>query len=335
MEQKVSKLYELYLSRSDLRPSSIRFKRRALGYFVKWFGDIPAGRVDSAIAEDYRTMLLSVPDPRTGRKRKKSAANGYLANFKPFWEWLLRHGRITDNPFYGLRLFRITKGRRETFTANELSRLMKVSDQTWRVRNCCGLLGMRRGEMLNVQVCDIKLSSPHPHILLCPKKASGDTWPWEVKDHAIRYVALPERMYFDDIVIRLHDDIRQRAGKISWPYLNLEERYYKKLIMWQKFGKPANSKTTFEEDTLDPTGNFQRMFRALQKRAGIRHLKRYHELRAAFATAMIDQGGLDKAAEAMGHSNVQTTRMYNRKSEMSLVEDMGRIVEKCYQTIVP
>ena len=317
----VSKLFELYLSRSDLRPSSVRFKRRALKYFLGRFGDIAVGGCNLGIAEDYKILLA--------KGRSKSAANGYLANFKPFWEWLFRHGHISSNPFYGIRLYRITKVKRETFSSLELSRMLKVADQIWRVRICFGLLGMRRGEMLNVCKRDINLSACHPHILLCPKKRTKDTWPWGLKDHATRYVALPEKMYFDDIVVRLHDDINELRINY-WPYICLEERYFVKLIQWQKENKP-----NFEEEALDPTGNFQRMFRALQKRAGIYQTKRFHELRAAFATKMIENTDLDRAAEALGHSNVQTTRMYNRKSEMSLVADMGRIAEKCYQTIVP
>lgn len=314
----ISELFELYLSRQDLRPSSVRFKRRALKYFLEYFGDMLAGGVTGAIAEDYRTMLAV--------GRSKAAANGYLSNFKPFWEWLYRHNYISENPFYGLRLFRITRIKRITFTAHELSRMLKIANQIWRVRMCFGLLGMRRGEVLNVCDCDIKLSSDHPHIVLCPKKATKDTWPFDLKDFAIRYVALPEKMYFDDIVVRLHDDIIELMRQ-PWPYLCVEEKYYKKLIQWQRDNKPG-----FEEDCLDPTGNFQRMFRALQKRAGVSPTKRFHELRAAFATKMIDGYGLDRAAAALGHSNVQTTRMYNRKTEMSLVADMGKIAEKCYQT---
>lgn len=317
----VSELFELYLSRQELRPSSKRFKRRSLRFYLEWFGDMPVGGCDLAIVEQYK-MRLAVG-------RSKSAANGYLANFKPFWEWLFKNGHISANPFYGIRRFRVTKVKRQTFSAEEISRMLSVADQIWRVRQCFGLLGMRRGEMLNVCKRDINLSARHPHILLCPKKRTIDTWPWELKDHAVRYVALPERMYFDDIVVRLHDDIRELMRQ-SWPYINLEEKYYLKLIRWQIAEKPD-----FEEDCLDPTGNFQRMFRALQKRASINPTKRFHELRAAFATKMIENTDLDRAAEALGHSNVQTTREYNRKSEWSLVADMGRIAEKCYQTNVP
>jgi len=317
----VSKLYELYLSRTELRPSSVRFKSRALKYFLEWFGDMPVGGCNLAIAEDYKTLLA--------KGRSKRSANGYLANFKPFWNWLFRHGRISSNPFYGIRLYRITELRRETFKSGELSRMLKIASRLWRLRICQGLLGMRRGEMLNAQVCDINLSSPHPHILLCPKKETENTWSWELKDHAVRYVALPERMYFDDIVIRLHKDIEGRMEEIYWPYLNIEKKYYEILMHWHQ------DKILTDEHTADPTGNFQRMFRAIQKRAGIYPTRRFHELRAAFITKMIEYSDLSRAADAAGHSSVQTTKCYHRFSEMSLVEDMGKIAEKCYQTIVP
>jgi len=329
MNQLVGELFELYLVRSDLRPSSIRFKRRALKYFLEWFGDMPVGGVNLAIAEDYKTLLLAIPSPRTGRKRTKIACNGYLANFKPFWNWLFRHGRIPSNPFYGVHLYRITELKRETFKSGELSRMLKIASRLWRLRICQGLLGMRRGEMLNVQVCDINLSSPHPHILLCPKKQTRDNWPWEIKNYQVRYVALPEKMYFDDIVIRLHKDIEDRIEEIDWPYFNIEEKYYKKLMSWQ------HNKTLTDEHIADPCGNFQRMFRAIQKRAGVYPTRRFHELRAAFITKMIDYSDLSRAADAAGHSSVQTTRQYDRKSEMSLVADIGRMAEKCYQSIVP
>lgn len=319
MKIEISKLFELYLSRQDLRPSSIRFKRRALKYFIDEYGDIPPAEVTGTIAEDFRTILAV--------GRSKRSANGYLANFKPFWEWLYRHKRIPENPFYGLRLFRITKIERVTFTANELSKMLRIANQIWRVRVCFGLLGMRRSEVLNLCGCDIKLSNP-PHIVLCPKKASSDTWPFDLKDHAIRFVALPEKMYFDDIVVSLHKDVIELMRQ-PWPYVCLEEKYHTKLMEWQRDNKPG-----FEEDCLDPTGNYQRVFRALQKRAGVSPLKRFHELRAAFATKMIEGYGLDAAAKALGHSSVDTTTRYNRKPKMSLVSDMTKLAENCYQTPV-
>jgi len=321
MNQSIGKLFELYLARSDLRPTSVRFKRKALSYFLEWFGDMPVEKVNLAVAEDYKALLA--------KGRSKRSANGYLANFKPFWVWLSRHNRIPSNPFDSVNLFKITELRRETFKPGQLSRMLNIASRLWRLRICLGLLGMRRGEMLNVQDRDIRLSGSHPHILLCPKKASESSWPFELKSHRIRYVALPERMYFDDIVVRLHDDITDRLKEIFWPYVNLEKKYYTKLMRWQQ------EKKLTDLHTLDPTSNFQRAFRTIQKRAGVYPTMRFHELRAMFITQMINHTDLSRAADAAGHANVQTTRNYHRFSEMSLVAEMGHVAEKCYQSNVP
>lgn len=308
MEQSIASMYELYLARSDLRPASLRFKRQALAHFLKWFGDVPVGSVTPAIAEDYRTLLAK------GRSRR--TANGYLANFKPFWNWLRRHGRIAASPFDAVGAFKITEQQRSTFTAAELGRLLRVSDTLWRVRILLGLLGCRRGEMLNIVDSEVHLADDVPHVLLAPKTPGVDRWGWELKDHAIRYVALPPVMEFDGVAVDLHAAVRELLATATHPYLLLEQRYYRRHV-----GKAW---------VADPTGNFQRMFRSVQRRAGIAEPRRYHELRAAFATAMISAVGLSRAADALGHSTTQLTRKYDRKSGMSLLADVGLVARKCY-----
>jgi len=311
MQQSIASCFELYLARSDLRPSSVRFKKQALRYFLKWFGDLEIGSVTPAIAEDYRTLLV-----KEGRSR--STANGYLANFKPFWNWLRRHGRVPANPFDGVKPFKITEPARETFTPAELARLMTVGDPLWQGRICLGLLGCRRGETLNVTVADIHLDATVPHILLAPKTVGPDRWAWELKDHAIRYVALPKMMRFVGRTVDLHGLIGGLIAALpsGQPYVFVEPRYYRRCVgrTW----------------VPDPTGNFQRMFRAVQRRAQIEPPRRYHELRAAFATAMIDAVGLSRAADALGHSTTQLTRKYDRHGKMSLLSEIGSAAQKCY-----
>jgi integrase len=316
MQQSIASCFQLYLARADLRPSSIRFKEQALKYFVAWFGDPPVDQVTPAMAEDYRSLLAT-------EGRSKSCANGYLANFRPFFSWLRRHGRIAVNPFDGVRAYKLAERQKETFTPRELVRLLMVSGDLWRMRICLGLLGCRRGEMLAVVASDVHLDAPKPHILLSEKKPSGRTYAWVIKNHAIRCIALPEVMRFDGFTVELHRLIRERLASLSaeQPYLCLEDKYARKCA-----GR---------EVVYDPTGNFQRMFRALQQRAGIAPLKRFHELRAAFGTAMIDAQGIGRAATALGHASIQTTRVYDRKSEMSLVAEISKMAEKCYMSNVP
>ena len=316
MQQSIASCFPLYLARADLRPSSVRFKEQALKYFLKWFGDLPLDQVTSAIAEDYRTLLAT-------EGRSKSCANGYLANFKPYFVWLQRHGRIAVNPFAGVRLYKLAERQKETFTRTELVRLLIVSDDLWRIRICLGLLGCRRGEMLALVVSDVHLDPPKPHVLLSEKKASPHSYAWVVKNHAIRYVALPEVMRFDGLTVELHRLIRERVASLpsDQPYVCLDDKYARKC-----FGRSV---------VYDPTANFQRMFRCLQRRAQIPNLRRYHELRAAFATAMIDAHGIARAAKALGHARIETTRAYDRKSELSLITDINKMAETCYMSNVP
>lgn len=312
--------FEVYLERSDLRPASVRFKRKALAYFLEWFDDIPVGCVTAAKAEDYRKLLA--------KGRSKRSANGYLANFKPFFGWLLRHGAIRSDPFYGLRLYRITELKRETFKARELSWMIRLASRLWRVRICCGLLGMRRSEVLNLTIREINFSGPQAHILLTPKTKTDTTWPWGLKSHACRMVALPEAMRFEDFTVQLHRDIVRLQEDIpaEQPYICLERKYYDRLMNRQRDGKLT------DVHSADPTGNMQRAFRYLQRDAGVSPPKRFHELRAAFATKMIVEGGLEQAAKALGHSSVEITRRYDRRTQESLVAEIGRLAVNFYQT---
>ena len=320
MDQTVASEFEVYLKRADLRPASKRFKRQALKHFIKEFGDMPVTAVSRAVAEDYRVILA--------KGRSKRAANGYLANFRPFWKWLHKHGTISENPFADLHAFRITESERQTFTTAELSRLVRTASRLWRMRICLGLLGMRRGEVLNLCVRDINQSGPDSHILLTPKSTSPTTWEWGLKDHTQRMVALPERMCFAEYVVELHQDLvrLQEDLPVEQPYLLLEPKYYRKLIEWQR------QKKLTDEDTADPTGNFQRAFRRLQRDALVRPFRRFHELRAAFATAMIKSQGIDRAADALGHSSVDTTRKYDRRNQQEMVADIGRLASTFYET---
>jgi len=326
MNQQVASLFELYLGRSDLRPASIRFKRNALRYFVEWFGDLPVGQVTAAIAEDYRNMLIGVPSPRSGRNRSKSCANGFIANFKPFFSWLRKRDYIKSNPFDGIRLYKVTKPKRETFSADELGRMVRIASPRWKVKMCMGLLGCRRGELWNICVRDIILSGRYPHVLIRPKAASKNTWPWGVKSHKIRMVGLPDVMPIGCETVELHNEIVMLMNQLptDQPYVILEEKYYRRMIKRQETGE------LMDKHASDPTGNMQRSFRSLQTRAEVWPLRRFHELRAAFLTAMIKEHGLCMAADAAGHVSIETTREYDRRSDDQLVADIVDLTKKCY-----
>lgn len=324
MRNPVSRMHELYLQRSNLRPASIDVKQRACRYFIEWFGDPPVGRVTSAIAEDYRTML--------GRGRGATTVNTYLENHRAFWTWLLRHGYITKNPFALVGRVKVDEQPpKQTFTPRELAALMMVADDLWRIRICFGLQGGRRGEVLSIQVKDVYLDEQPAHVLLGAKEGSGRTLPWGTKGRRLRLLAVPVRMGFDGIIVPLRQLVTERCrGRDGQSYICLGDERHELLVKRQRSGSLRWA------DLRDTAGNFPRQFRALQKAAGIQTLRRFHELRAAFITSMISHPkmGLSRASKLAGHKSVEQTQKYDRKEQLSLVAEASEITENTYVTNV-
>jgi hypothetical protein len=78
-------------------------------------------------------------------------------------------------------------------------------------------------------------------------------------------------------------------------------------------------------------GNFSRSFRELQKRAAVKEPKRFHELRAAFVTAMFDANvPVARIAAAVRHARIQQTMKYDRKTDLSIVSDVSQIMENAF-----
>lgn len=330
MEQSVQAMFNLYLSRSDLRPASVDIKRRACRYFCQWFGsaipsadgevkyDLPVRAVTTAMASDYRTML--------GKGRTEVSVNGYLNNFRSFWTWLHRHGYIPMNPFGFIGPLRVDEEPpRDTFTAQELSCMMAVATPLEQIQICCGLLGCRRGEMQAIQVQDVRLNDPDgPHVLL-KKKANGKrTLAWGAKGHRSRLIGLPPAMAFDGRVIGLHKLVEGRIAELRGEpeaYLCVDERIIKKRLAGERDWGCLR----------DIQGNHPRSFKLLQRRAGIREPRRFHELRSAFITKMLD-ASVDSArvAELVGHASVQQTRKYDRRKRLSLVAEAAKLAAGAY-----
>lgn len=320
MEQSVTVMFELYLSRSDLRPASVDMKRRACRYFVGWFGDISVGRVTAAMAEDYRTML--------GRGRSPVSVNGYLNNFRGFWSWLHKGGYITMSPFAYIGPLRVDEEpQRDTFTPAELSQIMAVATPLEQLQVCFGLLGCRRGEMQAIQVRDVRLEHPDgPHVLLKKKDNSKGTLAWGAKSRKSRIIGIPAAMAFDGRVVGLRRLLDERIAELRSDldaYLCVDSRQVQRRLAGVRDWNALR----------DVQGNHPRSFRRLQRRAGLRQIRRFHELRAAFVTSMLDSG-MDSArvAEIVGHASVAQTRKYDRRKRVSLVVEAAKVAASAYLT---
>ncbi len=294
------------------------FKRRALRYLVEWFGDMPVGQVTPAMIEDYRALLA--------KGRSKGTANGYLSNLKPFFGWCRRHGWIEMDPFAEVRLFKVPQARLMKFDAAELERLVRVAigNPYWLARIGFGLVGCRRGETFNLRREELRLDESPPHILLAAKDNPADGWSWATKTYRLRFIAAPPVILCGRESLRFHEAI---AGCLAGglPYVTIEPKYYERMMARRRDG------TLSYTNISDPTGNWQRVFRRLQERAGIRPTQRYHSLRRTFGTAAVAQYGLAKATQALGNASAEVTRKhYNVNEELAVVAEMGRMAAESY-----
>ena len=114
-----------YVQKSALAPTTIELKSRAVRYFIELFGDIDPADVGYTVAEDYFSWL------RKGRAA--GGVNTYIRNIKPFFSWLLRRGKIKENPFNCIKLLPEDRPFRPPYSGDELARLMRVADLRWQV----------------------------------------------------------------------------------------------------------------------------------------------------------------------------------------------------------
>lgn len=315
MKQSVSSLFQLYLSRSDLRESSIAVKSRAVGYFVKAFGDMDVDMIRYAHAEDYRNCLA--------KGRAKESANIYLKNIKPLFNWMVRCGYITQSPFEGLKEYRVGQKKRKLYTAEEIERIMKVAVLREKVIVLLALSSLRRAEVLNLVVSDIDFDKGY--ILVSPKRATKETWPWEIKDHNQAIVPLPEIIRLPETELNFHTLLIDLIDSLEQPYVCLTTRQYEKMMEHQAAG------TQNWEMCNSPWRSFSRDFRRLLKRASVAP-RRFQDLRGTFATKMLTNGcSLVETQKLLRHSSPNTTaRYYYDVEEQELVAKSAAICAECY-----
>ena len=79
--------------------------------------------------------------------------------------------------------------------------------------------------------------------------------------------------------------------------------------------RPTKSKSSTLDDAITPDGVY-RMIRAYAEKATITGIERLgaHAMRATAATNALDHGAdIAKVQEMLGHANIQTTRIYDRR----------------------
>jgi integrase len=318
----VALTFKMYLSRTKLADNSVEIKSRAVRYFIEAFGDIDVEDVDYGIAEDYVNILT--------KGRSAGSVNTYLQNIKPFFEWLVKRGFIKVNPFGLIKKLQTMELKRDLYTADEIERMLLISDKRWQVIIMLALCSLRRSEILNLCVKDLRFDKSY--ITITPKADTNLTWLWDLKNHQQAIAPMPEIFRFPNIELNLHQgliDLLDEVGSIQ-PYIVLPPKHYLRLMVKKKSG------TLTYQDRLLPWSNFNRDFHHVLRQAKVES-REFRNFRAGFATNIINSGMNPKETQRlMRHSSIETTmRYYVRVEEQNLIQKSLNVVSKYYMSTVP
>lgn len=295
--QSVTKAFENYLMFSDLAAASIELKSRAVRYFIEIVGDIDIKQLDYLDAERFK---FSLPN----KKRTKASANIYLRNIKPFFSWLFKRRYIEVNPFADLDEFKVGFVYRDIYESDEIERMMLCCSEYWQAIITLGLLSLRRSEILNLTVEDIFFEKGY--ILIKEKRDSESTWSWQVKNHNQEIVPLPPKLQLKSYSLDVFGLIASQIKRVRGiqPYVFVKQKHYRLML------KKRAEKTLPDAYKNLPYNNFSRDFRDILQRAKVSN-RRFHDLRATFATKMADRGmSLVETQKLMRHSDPKTTAKY-------------------------
>ncbi len=312
MIQSVTERLREYIGRSNHREGTDEMLDRAVRWFTEQQGDMAADAIDFGQIDDYRSWLI--------KGRSAGSANTYLSLMKAFFGWMAKRRFIEADPFDGVSLYPVTQAVPEQYALDEISRIFRVANPTWRAMVALALCSMREAEILNLVVSDVDFGEQV--ILINPKRRTAATWRWDIKDYQRAYIGI------DETIVSMLAELVEALPN-GQPYVVLKERYWRRNLELQALSKLSHRKRNC------PWGNFNRDYRALLRRARVKP-KRFHDLRGTFATERYNDGyDLKELQYLMRHSNVQTTARYIRTVEArKLVMKSGQTFAKHYATKV-
>ncbi len=213
-----------------------------------------------------------------------------LSSLRSFYDYLLKHGHLKDNPFVLTKAPKLEKKNPDFLFYEEIDELLDCIDETSNlgVRNRAVVelmyaSGLRASEVVGLQLGDIDESRMVLHILGKGKKE--------------RYVPFHE----------LALDCLKRYIEEARPSLMVNAKQKHQYVFVNKNGNPLTSRGL--RDILD----------RLALNAGIGRRLHPHTIRHTFATHLLDQGAeLRFVQEMLGHSNLSTTQIYTHVSKEKL-----------------
>ena len=208
-----------------------------------------------------------------------STVSRYIASFKGFFEYCLKHGVISNDPAERLKPPKVEKKFPQILTISETQKLMDgpdlQSDKGIRDRAMLELLyatGIRVSELISLKTEDMNLSMEY---VVCHEKSKDRIIPFggEAKNALVKYLE------------------KTRSHMIG----EAESEY----LFVNCSGKPMSRQ------------GFWKLIKYYADKAGIEKEITPHTFRHSFAAHLMENGAdVQSVQKMMGHADVSTTQMY-------------------------
>ena len=288
--------FEQYLREQDKAPLTLRGYLADLRLFARWFaqenGEVL--RTDNYFAADIRAyrqhLLAQGAQPQTVNRR--------LAALLAFGNWAVQSGAIEINPALHIRSVPSTPLSPKWLDRREKAALLRAMEKDlafarrhyprlWllRLRDAAILVlllntGLRVSELCALQLADVELGERKGRLIVRAGKGSKQR------------------------IIPLNKEARRILAE------------------WLLHRPPESGETLFvgQRGGAINTRSVQRAVRRLAQSAGLEGVTP-HILRHTFAKGLINQGvSIEKVATLLGHSDLNTTRIYITPGERDLEE---------------
>ena len=293
--------FEQHLQMRDYSPTSIKGYWGDVRHFSRWYEhhteqSFSLERMDVGDIQAYRQSMLS-------RGLKPNTINRRLAALAIFGSWAVEVGHLPQNPALHIR------------SLDSVSLAPKWLDKK------------QRAALLRAAKDDLALA----------KKRYPRLWLMRLRDTAIVILLTYTGLRVHEVCKLTMDDVEisPRKGHVTVNGKGFKQRTIPLskpprdiLQEWIKHRPPSDCDHFFLTMQGGPmrSRSVQRAIKRIANAAGLDEAVTPHTLRHTFAKSLIDEGvSLEKVAKLLGHSNLNTTRVYVTPSEQDLEEAVAKL----------
>lgn len=303
---------------SELSPATLRRYQGCLHAFLHWFElaqkrSLQLNDLHFITLTGYRAAIQQTVDPTT--------VNTHLCALRSWCGWLEHSKQLPSNPATRLKLSgRPHASVSKALTPTQLNALLRQAQRTrYATRNIAIILmlvqtGLRIGECANLCFEDISFGERQGQVLVRNAKGS--------KTRKVPLNASVRQALADYVALSLEVEPTLKAVTTAWPHQILGKAF---TPLWQS---ERHSQLSLREMS-------HTLYLLLEDCANQKLLPRgctTHHLRHTFATAYLHSHPADLVglARLLGHSSLDTTRIYVEPSSDELAERVETIELNIY-----